>query len=76
MDKLKIFSNVSDEEMLKLYKDILGSKELGIRPRSIDTYAQQLKEICNFEIFSQATNFAIELFYEEVAMRYFRKINE
>ena len=75
VDNFKLFKDVSDEEMLEMYKDILGSKEMGVRPRSLDTYVKQLKEICHFEMFSQAINFAIELFYEEVAMRYFRNIS-
>lgn len=29
-----------------MYKDILGSKEMGNRPRSLDKYAKQIK---NFE---------------------------
>ncbi len=48
---------------------------MGVRPRSLDPYAKQLKETCHFEMLSQATNFVIELFYEEVAIRYFRNIS-
>lgn len=75
VDNFKLFKDISDEEMLEMYKDILGSKEMGLRPRSLDSYAKQLKETCRFEMLSQATNFVIELFYEEVALRYFRNIN-
>lgn len=75
VDNFKLFKNISDEEMLEMYKDILGSKEMGVRPRSLDQCARKLKETCGFEMLSQATNFVIEIFYEEVAMRYFRKIN-
>lgn len=76
MDIFKLFKDISDEEMLEIYKDILGSKEVGLRPRSLDSYAKQLKETCRFEMLSQATKFAIELFYEEVAMRYFKTVND
>lgn len=72
MDNFKIFENVSDEDMMEMYKDILESKESGIRPRSLDKYANEIKEKCHFEMLSQASNFVIELFYEEVALRYFR----
>ena len=75
VDNFKLFKDVSDDEMLEMYKDILGSKEMGVRPRSLDTYAKQLKEICHFEMLSQATNFVLELFYEEIAMRYFKSIS-
>lgn len=76
MDNFKLFKNVSDEEMLEMYKNIMESKETGMRPKSLDPYAKQLKEACHFEMMSQATNFVIELFYEEVAMRYFNEINK
>ena len=76
MDNFKLFKDISDEEMLEMYKDILGSKEMGLRPRSLDSYAKQLKETCRFEMLSQAANFVIELFYEEVAMRYFKTVDD
>lgn len=72
MDNFKIFKDVTDKELLEMYKDILGSKVLGIRPRSLDPYAQVIKEKCHFEMLSRATNFVIELFYEEVANRFFK----
>ncbi len=75
MNNFELFKDISDEEMLEMYKDILGSKEMGLRPRSLDSYAKQLKETCRFEMLSQATNFVIELFYEEVAMRYFKTVD-
>ena len=76
MDNFKIFKDMKDKELFEMYKNILESKELGIRPRSLDPYAQVLKEKCHFEMLSQATNFVIELFYEEVAMRYFGNVSE
>lgn len=75
VDNFKLFKDISDEEMLEMYKDILGSKEMGVRSRSLDPYAKKLKETCRFEMLFQATNFVIEIFYEEVALRYFRNIN-
>lgn len=71
-NNLKVFENVTNEELLDIYKDIIGSKELGIRPRTTDKYAQQIKEICHFETFSDATDFVINIFFEEIAMRYFK----
>lgn len=75
-DEFKIFKEVSNKELLEMYKDIIGSKELGLRPRTLDPYAQVLKETCHFEMLSRATDFVIELFYEEVAMRYFENLTE
>lgn len=72
MNKFEIFVNVSDKEMCEIYKDIVESKEAGLRPRNLDSYAKQIKEICRFEMFSEATDFVIELFYEEIAIRYFK----
>ena len=37
VDNFKLFKDISDEEMLEMYKDILGSKEMGLRPRSLDS---------------------------------------
>ena len=41
MDKFELFKDISDEEMLEIYKDILDSKEMGVRPRSLDPYAKK-----------------------------------
>ena len=53
MNKFEIFVNVSDKEMCEIYKDIVESKEAGLRPRNLDSYAKQIKEICRFEMFSE-----------------------
>lgn len=74
MSNLNVFKNVTNEELLEIYKDILGSKELGIGPRSLDPYAREIREKCHFDVFSEATNFVIKLFYEEVASRFFKRM--
>ncbi len=66
-----IFRDIPDCELYSIYKDILKSEEDGLRPKSLDSYAKKIQEICRFEMFSQATNFTKELFYKEVARRYF-----
>lgn len=43
MDNFKLFNGISDEEMLEIYKNILGSKEMGVCPRSLVPYAKKLK---------------------------------
>lgn len=68
-----IFKDVPDDELKIMYDDILKSKEDGVRPRSLDKYARQVQEICKYDMFSKATDFSKELFYEEVAKRYFNK---
>jgi len=72
MIDFKIFKDIPDKELLEIYKDILGSKVAGVRPRTLDIFANNIKEKCHFEMLSQATKFAEELFYEEIAMRYFK----
>lgn len=66
-----IFRDIPDCELYSIYKDILKSEEDGLRPKSLDPYAKKIQEICRFKMFSQATNFTKELFYKEVARRYF-----
>lgn len=73
MENFNIFEKVSDEEMLKIYKDINNSKEVGNRPQTLDVYARKIKEEYHFETLSQTIDFARELFYQEVAKRYFTK---
>jgi hypothetical protein len=69
----EIFKSVSDEELCEIFKDILKSEELGIRPRSLDEYSQKLKEMCKFDMLPQAFKFAEELYYREIAKRYFKR---
>ena len=73
MNNFEIFKNVTDAEMVEMYKDIQKSKEEGLRPRRLDEYVNIIKEKCHFEMLSQATDFTVKLFYEEVAKRYFSK---
>jgi hypothetical protein len=69
-----IFSECSDKEFLEMYKDIIGSEELGIRPKTLDTYTRKLKDMYQFEILSQAIDLTQKLFYREVANRYFKSM--
>ena len=66
-----IFATVSDENLAVIYKDILRSREEGLRQRQLDPYARQLMEICHYDMIGQASDFAKELFFDEVAKRYF-----
>lgn len=70
-----LFCNTTDEEMLIIYKDVLKSADEGLRARSLDSFSLKLKEICHFEMMSQAAGFAEELFFKEIAKRYFRNIS-
>ena len=67
-----IFKDLTKEEMFEIYKDIIGSKELGIRPRSLDKYYKEIKVKYNFETLSLAVEFTQKIFYDEVAIRFFK----
>lgn len=67
----ELFNGVSDGELKGIYKDILKSEKDGLRPKSLDSYAKKLQKICKFEVFSQSIDFTKELFYKEIAKRYF-----
>ena len=44
-----IFRDIPDCELYSIYKDILKSEEDGLRPKSLDSYAKKIQEICRFE---------------------------
>lgn len=69
----ELFNGVSDGELKGIYKDIKKSEKDGLRPKSLDSYAKKLQKICKFEVFSQSIDFTKELFYKEIAKRYFAK---
>lgn len=70
-NNLEIFSECTNEQLLEMYKDVIGSKLMGIKAISFNQYADRLREICAFETKSQAIDFTEKLFYEEVAKRFF-----
>lgn len=67
-----IFKDLTKEELLEIYKDIIGSRELGIRPRTLDKYYREIKTKYNFETLSLAIDFTQKIFYEEIAIRFFK----
>lgn len=71
MNMFDIFKNTSDNELKIIYNDILKSEYEGIIPKSLNIYAKKLEDICKFEIPAQAINLAKELFFKEIAKRYF-----
>ena len=64
----ELFNGVSDGELKDIYKDIKKSEKDGLRPKSLDSYAKKLQKICKF---AQSIDFTKELFYKEIAKRYF-----
>lgn len=71
---LEVFSDCTDTQMLEIYKDILGSNIIGIRAKSLDVYAEKLKEICQFETKAQAISLAEKLFSEETSKRFYAQM--
>lgn len=72
-NKFKIFKDTSDDELLEIYGNILENKEFGMSADSLKKYVNKIKEICNFQSTSQGYKMTEELFYDEVAMRYFNR---
>lgn len=70
MNSETLFNAISDEEMLEIYKDILESAELGMTARSLDTYANKISKEWSIG-FAQAHSTAENMFYENIAKRYF-----
>lgn len=76
-----IFINVTDDELLEIFYDYLGSKELGIAVKSFKSYALQIKEKYFSNIpenqLSVCMDIVQRMFFEEIATRYFKlKIKE
>lgn len=74
LEKRRIFKDISDDKMFEFYNDICNSKELGIRPLRLDKYANQIKKELHYDMLIDASNYVIELFYEELTLRYFKGI--
>lgn len=57
-----MFTGLTDAEMFEIFKDILGSRELGIRPRSLDVYAEKVRESSLISL-AEASDFVEKLFF-------------
>lgn len=73
-NKLEVFSECTNEQLLEIYKDVIDSKLRGIKAISLNQYAEKLKNIYAFETKAQAIDFAEKLFYEETAKRFFNQV--
>lgn len=65
-----LFESVTDNELKNIYKDIQSAKEEGLRPRILDSYIKKIREIYPLDI-GEGWKFTEQLFFEEVARRYF-----
>lgn len=65
-----IFEKVPKEQLKYLYEQILDGKDKGLRPRCLDDYIHEVKSKYPLS-FGEAWKYTEELFWEEVAKRYF-----
>ena len=65
-----VFSGLTLEELKVLYAGILEAREEGIRPRILDEYIRQIKEKYPLS-FGEAWRDTEQLFWEEIAKRFF-----
>lgn len=71
MKHMQIFKNESDAKMKELYLDIWSGREEGLRPRGLDPYIKEIKEQLPQLTFGEAWRYTEQLFWEEVAHRFF-----
>ena len=69
-----IFDNVSDIELKNIFEDIAESRNCGNRPRSLDSYYNEVMNLCKMKTIGEAIPLTDRLFYDEVAKRYFKHI--
>lgn len=68
---MQIFKNEPAARMKELYLDILNGREEGLRPRSLDPYIKEARERLPQSTFAEAWRYTEQLFWEEVACRFF-----
>ena len=64
------FENRTDEELKIIYKEILKTRQEGLRLRILDSYIQDVRCVYPFTV-SEGWKCIEQLFWEEVARRYF-----
>lgn len=64
------FNNKTKETLEIIYREIKNSKEEGLRPRILDSYIQEVRSVYPLSV-SEGWKFTEQLFWEEVAKRYF-----
>lgn len=73
MANINVFSDVSEKELLHIYKEILQGREDVLRPRCLDKYIQIIQQEYPLS-FGEGWRYAEIFFWEEVARRYFSQI--
>lgn len=70
----ELFKGVDDTELKHIRDEIYKGREEGLRPRLLDPYIQKVRKIYSFTIVD-AWKYVEQLFWEEVARRYFGRLN-
>ena len=65
------FEDKTDDELKDIYKEIFKAREEGLRPRILDSYIQEVCDNYPFNV-AEGWKFTEQLFWEEVARRYFK----
>lgn len=65
-----LFESVTDNNLKSIYEEIFIAREEGVRPRILDPYIQKVRDVYNLSV-SDGWKITEELFWEEVARRYF-----
>ncbi len=71
-----IFSDTTNIQLLEIYKDIIGSRELGIAPTTLRPFAEEIKQQYSLSTIGEASSFALNYFYEEIALRFFKSVDK
>lgn len=66
-----LFDGKTDEELKIVYEEILRAREDGLRPRILDSYIEEVRSVHPLSV-AEGWKFTEQLFWEEVAKRYFK----
>lgn len=71
MNQSAIFKALTNKELREIYEDMVAAKRDGVRPRSLDRFIDIVKKSFQMSTVADAWKLTEELFYEEVAKRFF-----
>lgn len=68
----EIFSRLTKDELRCINEDRIKSKQEGVRPRSFDSYIRDIRNVYPLTV-GEGWSFAENLFFEEIAKRFFEE---
>lgn len=69
-----MFAALDKKELREIYDAIAVSREEGMRPRILDEYIRQVREVYPLSV-GEAWKYTEQLFWEEIALRFFKSEN-